>query len=102
MDDWLTNSGLLNLKQIDAFIEYLGGVEDQVFKQQLERNMKKQAELEQERKQIEGESGEKVVEAGTEGDPAPASAVPPAMTSTASKTALPSAVKEEDDAETAG
>merc|ERR550514_1287097 len=54
MDDWLTNSGLINLKQVDAFIEYLGGVEDQVFKNQLERNMKKQAELEEQRKQSEG------------------------------------------------
>lgn len=92
MDDWLTNAGRLNLKQVETFIEYLGGVEDQVFKNQLERNMKKQAELEEQRKAGEaGGDGAQVLETGA--DSVGAAAAPPAPAAALAQPSI--AVKEE-------
>merc|ERR1719217_1923340 len=45
MDTYLTNCGILNLPQCEQFLEYLGGIEDQVFKSRLEQDAKKRSEL---------------------------------------------------------
>merc|ERR1711971_771632 len=48
MDTYLTDCGKLNLPQVESFLEYLGGIEDQVFKARLEREAKRRAELQAE------------------------------------------------------
>merc|ERR1719162_2602442 len=45
LETYLTNSGSCNLIQIEQFLEYLGGIEDQVFKNRLEREAKRRSEL---------------------------------------------------------
>jgi 5'-3' exoribonuclease 2 len=37
LGDYLTDAGTVNLPQVDVFLEYLGKLEDEVFKQRLER-----------------------------------------------------------------
>mmetsp|Transcript_11730 Transcript_11730/g.27664 ORF Transcript_11730/g.27664 Transcript_11730/m.27664 type:complete len:856 (-) Transcript_11730:38-2605(-) len=49
MDDYLTECGRTNLAQVEQFLEYLGGIEDQVFKNRLEREAKMRAERQEER-----------------------------------------------------
>lgn len=49
MDTYLTDCGKLNLPQAEQFLEYLGGIEDQVFKNHLEREAKRRAELDMQR-----------------------------------------------------
>jgi len=41
LDNYMSNSGRLNLAQAEQFIEYLGGIEDQVFKNNLMNSAKK-------------------------------------------------------------
>lgn len=50
LQDYLTNCGVTNLPQVEQFMEYLGGIEDQVFKTRLERESKRRAEVEDTRK----------------------------------------------------
>lgn len=57
LDDYLTNCGTTNLTQVEHFLEYLGGIEDQVFKNRLERESKKRTELEEMRHQDDGKGG---------------------------------------------
>eukprot|EP00913_Durusdinium_trenchii_P008460 g7945.t1 len=49
LEDYLTDCGRTNLVQVEQFLEYLGGIEDQVFKHRLERESKMRAEKEAER-----------------------------------------------------
>merc|ERR1719210_636785 len=56
LGDYLTDCGQVNLVEIEQFLEYLGGIEDQVFKNSLEREAKKRAELEQIRGREESQS----------------------------------------------
>merc|ERR1719221_1578454 len=42
----MTDCGQVNLKEVEQFCEYLGGIEDQVFKNRLEQEAKKRSELE--------------------------------------------------------
>lgn len=44
LEDYLTDCGKTNLPQVEQFLEYLGGIEDQVFKNSLEREAKMRAE----------------------------------------------------------
>jgi 5'-3' exoribonuclease 2 len=46
MEKYLSDCGQANLPQLEQFLEYLGGIEDQVFKNQLEREAKMRAEKE--------------------------------------------------------
>merc|ERR1740130_2578092 len=46
MDKYLTDSGKLNLAEAEQFLEYLGGIEDQVFKSRLQQESKRRTELE--------------------------------------------------------
>jgi len=61
MEDYLTDCGKLNLAQVEQFLEYLGGIEDQVFKNRLEREAKRRTELDQlrqmEEKEVPASSG---------------------------------------------
>jgi len=41
----MTEAGNTNLPQVEQFIEYLGGIEDQVFKNRLERDTKRKLEM---------------------------------------------------------
>lgn len=65
MDTYLTDCGQVNLPQVEQFLEYLGGIEDQVFKNRLEREAKRRAELEEMRgkeadvSETQGEKGGK-------------------------------------------
>jgi len=59
LDDYLTNCGNSNLAQVEQFIEYLGGIEDQVFKNQLERESRKRTEMQGMRDQEGGKGGGK-------------------------------------------
>merc|ERR1719217_1055997 len=45
MNTYLTDCGKLNLSEVEQFLEYLGGIEDQVFKSRLEQDAKKRSEL---------------------------------------------------------
>jgi len=45
MEMYMTNAGNTNLPQVEQFIEYLGGIEDQVFKNRLERDTKRKLEM---------------------------------------------------------
>merc|ERR1719230_734752 len=47
MDRYLVDCGLTNLKEVEQFLEYLGGIEDQVFKNRLERESKRRTELQE-------------------------------------------------------
>lgn len=49
LEDYLTDCGRTNLMQVEQFLEYLGGIEDQVFKHRLDRESKMRAEKEAER-----------------------------------------------------
>jgi len=49
LDTYLTDCGKCNMPQVEQFLEYLGGIEDQVFKNRLEREAKKRAEVDQAR-----------------------------------------------------
>lgn len=40
MGDYITNNGVLNLEVAESFLEYIGGIEDQVFKNRLEKDKK--------------------------------------------------------------
>lgn len=53
MQDYLTNCGVTNLVQVEQFLEYLGGIEDQVFKNRLEKESKRRTDLEQSRRGAE-------------------------------------------------
>eukprot|EP00929_Paragymnodinium_shiwhaense_P008140 TRINITY_DN112080_c0_g1_i1.p1 TRINITY_DN112080_c0_g1~~TRINITY_DN112080_c0_g1_i1.p1 ORF type:complete len:988 (+),score=240.62 TRINITY_DN112080_c0_g1_i1:267-2966(+) len=44
MSTYLTDAGVCNLPQIEQFLEYLGGIEDQVFKNRLEREAQQRQE----------------------------------------------------------
>lgn len=48
LETYLTDCGKLNLPQVETFLEYLGGIEDQVFKSRLEQEAKRRATLQQE------------------------------------------------------
>jgi len=50
LDTYLTDCGKVNLPQVEQFLEYLGGIEDQVFKNRLQQEAKKRAEVEDARK----------------------------------------------------
>jgi len=52
----LTDCGQVNLVEVEQFLEYLGGIEDQVFKNRLEREAKKRAELDEVRSREESQS----------------------------------------------
>jgi 5'-3' exoribonuclease 2 len=45
LETYLTDAGKLNLPQVETFLEYLGGIEDQVFKSRLESEAKRRAQL---------------------------------------------------------
>lgn len=45
MEMYMTEAGNTNLPQVEQFIEYLGGIEDQVFKNRLERDTKRKLEM---------------------------------------------------------
>uniref|UniRef100_A0A7S1PZE9 5'-3' exoribonuclease n=1 Tax=Alexandrium catenella TaxID=2925 RepID=A0A7S1PZE9_ALECA len=47
LEKYLTDCGQVNLVQVEQFLEYLGGIEDQVFKNRLEREAKKRSELDE-------------------------------------------------------
>eukprot|EP00440_Ansanella_granifera_P062736 gb/GFBE01068026.1/.p1 GENE.gb/GFBE01068026.1/~~gb/GFBE01068026.1/.p1 ORF type:complete len:946 (+),score=224.82 gb/GFBE01068026.1/:1-2838(+) len=49
LENYLTDCGATNLPQVEQFLEYLGGIEDQVFKNRLERESKMRAEKDAER-----------------------------------------------------
>jgi len=49
MDAYLSDCGKVNLPQVEQFLEYLGGIEDQVFKNRLEREAKQRKERDSER-----------------------------------------------------
>merc|ERR1719379_920282 len=49
MNDYMTNCGVVNLPQVESFLEYLGGIEDQVFKSRLEQEAKRRQELQVQR-----------------------------------------------------
>jgi len=49
LEEYLTDCGRTNLMQVEQFLEYLGGIEDQVFKHRLDRESKMRAEKEAER-----------------------------------------------------
>jgi len=49
LENYLTDCGATNLPQVEQFLEYLGGIEDQVFKNRLERESKMKAERDTER-----------------------------------------------------
>mmetsp|Transcript_45135 Transcript_45135/g.79428 ORF Transcript_45135/g.79428 Transcript_45135/m.79428 type:complete len:945 (-) Transcript_45135:56-2890(-) len=54
METYLTDCGKLNLPQVEQFLEYLGGIEDQVFKARLEHEARRRAEMQQARAGEEG------------------------------------------------
>jgi 5'-3' exoribonuclease 2 len=66
LDNYLSDSGRVHLKEIEQFIEYLGGIEDQVFKNSLEREAKRRAELraEREREEAAKEQAKEATESG--------------------------------------
>eukprot|EP00928_Gymnodinium_smaydae_P071372 TRINITY_DN54986_c0_g1_i1.p1 TRINITY_DN54986_c0_g1~~TRINITY_DN54986_c0_g1_i1.p1 ORF type:complete len:945 (-),score=125.90 TRINITY_DN54986_c0_g1_i1:413-3247(-) len=85
LDTYLTDCGKVNLPQVEQFMEYLGGIEDQVFKNRLEREAKRRAELQQELRakeiqQAPRQDGEQSLQMGGE----LAAAGPPKTTSTSS------------------
>merc|ERR1719210_3067804 len=47
LDQYSTDAGYCNLPEVEQFLEFLGGIEDQVFKNRLERESKKRTELEE-------------------------------------------------------
>jgi len=49
MDDYITDAGVLNLQVTETFLEYLGGIEDQVFKNKLQREHGRKFAMEQAR-----------------------------------------------------
>lgn len=55
LDLYLTDCGVVNLVQVEQFLEYLGGIEDQVFKNRLEREAKRRSELEEMRSREESQ-----------------------------------------------
>eukprot|EP00932_Pfiesteria_piscicida_P007886 SRR837773.18111.p1 GENE.SRR837773.18111~~SRR837773.18111.p1 ORF type:complete len:969 (-),score=229.24 SRR837773.18111:116-2851(-) len=59
MNNYLTDCGQTNLVEVEQFLEYLGGIEDQVFKNRLERESKKRTELESMRHGEDGGKGGK-------------------------------------------
>merc|ERR1719210_1913000 len=56
METYLTDCGQVNLVQVEQFLEYLGGIEDQVFKNRLQQEAKKRAELDEMRAREESQS----------------------------------------------
>ncbi|CAE8611870.1 unnamed protein product [Polarella glacialis] len=58
MENYFTNCGATNLPQVEQFLEYLGGIEDQVFKNRLNQESKMRAEKGDARKQ--GDDGQSV------------------------------------------
>eukprot|EP00933_Yihiella_yeosuensis_P040899 TRINITY_DN35302_c0_g1_i1.p1 TRINITY_DN35302_c0_g1~~TRINITY_DN35302_c0_g1_i1.p1 ORF type:complete len:933 (-),score=220.61 TRINITY_DN35302_c0_g1_i1:95-2893(-) len=50
LENYLTDCGATNLPQVEQFLEYLGGIEDQVFKSRLERESKMRAERDEQRR----------------------------------------------------
>jgi len=86
MEKYMTDCGQVNMVEIEQFLEYLGGIEDQVFKNRLEREAKKRAELDEMRAREdsqsirpEGESGGSSQVAGNLGN-IPAKRETPAAT----------------------
>lgn len=53
---YLTSCGKVNLPEVEQFLEYLGGIEDQVFKNRLEREAKMRKERDIERGRAEAEN----------------------------------------------
>jgi len=45
LENYFTDSGVVNLPQVETFVEYLGGIEDQIFKIRLEREAKRRSEV---------------------------------------------------------
>lgn len=56
LENYLTDCGATNLPQVEQFLEYLGGIEDQVFKNRLERESKMRSERDEQRKGEENHS----------------------------------------------
>jgi len=56
MEEYMTNNGQVNLPQVEQFLEFLGGIEDQVFKNALEREAKRRSELEDHRMREEAQN----------------------------------------------
>uniref|UniRef100_A0A7S4Q3X4 5'-3' exoribonuclease n=1 Tax=Alexandrium monilatum TaxID=311494 RepID=A0A7S4Q3X4_9DINO len=67
MDTYLTDAGVVNLPQAEQFLEYLGGIEDQVFKNALEREAKRRAELDSARAREEAQDLKASAQASTPG-----------------------------------
>jgi len=61
LNTYLTNCGILNMPEVEMFLEYLGGIEDQVFKNRLERDSKRRSEV-QDVRAPEGPGGEAPLE----------------------------------------
>jgi len=57
LNTYLTDCGRLNMPEVEMFLEYLGGIEDQVFKNRLERDSKRRSEVSEVRAP-EGPGGE--------------------------------------------
>lgn len=57
MENYLTDCGATNLPQVEQFLEYLGGIEDQVFKTRLEKEAKFRAEREDTKSREDKQAG---------------------------------------------